>query len=80
MKDAINTTRGAAMQNTDLASATYTLHVNTAGGATDFGFLSVEKAKATAELLWNSSTTDRITITNNDTAEVLYLYDAALPF
>ena len=83
--------REAAIQNTYyfadktdtlLSSATYTLHVETAGGATDFGFLSVEKAKATADLLWNSSTTDYITITNDDTSEVLYLYEAAseLPF
>ena len=54
---------------------TYTLHVVTAGGAIDFGFLSVEKAKATADLLWNASTTDHITITNDATAEVLYLYE-----
>ena len=94
MKKAINTTiRGtftvkacnAGTLNeretaTFLASATYTLHVETAGGASDFGFLSVEKAKAVAELLWNSSTASRITITNDDTAEVLYLYEVALPF
>ena len=92
MKEAINTTirgkyrvisckagtlDGHGYENTYLASATYTLHVETAGGTADFGFLSVEKAKATAELLWNSSTTDRITITNDDTSEVLYLYEAA---
>ena len=64
------------------SSVTYTLHVVTAGGAVDFGFQSVEKAKTTADLLWNDSTTDYITITNNDTAEVLYLYEVAskLPF
>ena len=63
-------------------SATYTLHVETAGGAADFGFQSIEKAKTVADLLWNDSTTDFITITNDDTAEVLYLYEAAsaLPF
>ena len=61
-------------------AATYTLHVETAGGAADFGFQSIEKAKAVAELLWNSSTASRITITNDDTAEVLYLYEVALPF
>ena len=63
-------------------SATYTLHVETAGGAADFGFQSIEKAKTVADLLWNASTTDYITITNDDTAEVLYLYEAApaLPF
>ena len=63
-------------------SATYTLHVETAGGASDFGFQSIETAKAVAELLWNASTTDRIHITNDDTAEVLYLCEAAskLPF
>ena len=68
--------------DTFLASATYTLHVETAGGAADYGFQSIEKAKAVAELLWNASTTDRIHITNDDTAEVLYLYEAAseLPF
>ena len=54
---------------------TYTLHVVTAGGASDFGFLSVEKAKATADLLWDASTADYITITNDATAEVLYLYE-----
>ena len=59
---------------------TYTLHIKTAGGAIDFGFLSVEKAKATADLLWDNSTTDYITITNDATAEVLYLYEAELPF
>lgn len=65
-----------------LSSVTYTLHVETAGGAMDFGFQSKEKAKTTADLLWNNSTTDYITITNNDTAEVLYLYEvaSALPF
>ena len=56
-------------------SATYTLHVETAGGAADYGFQSVEKAKAVAELLWNASTTSRIHITNDATAEVLYLYE-----
>ena len=63
-------------------SATYTLHVETTVGAADYGFLSIEKAKTVAELLWNSSTTTRIHITNDDTAEVLYLYEAAsaLPF
>ena len=68
--------------DTFLASATYTLHAETAGGAADFGFQSVEKAKAVADLLWNASTTDYITITNDDTAEVLYRYEAAskLPF
>ena len=81
--------REAARQNTYFfadktytLSATYTLHVETAGGAADFGFQSIEKAKTVAELLWNNSTTDRIHITNDDTAEVLYLYEAAseLPF
>ena len=57
-------------------SATYTLHAETPGGAIDFGFQSIEKAKTVAELLWNNSTTDRIHITNDDTAEVLYLYEA----
>ena len=66
--------------DTFLASATYTLHVDTAGGAADYGFLSIEKAKAVAELLWNASTADRIHITNDDTAEVLYLYEVELPF
>ena len=81
----------AAIQNTYFfadktymlsAPVTYTLHVETAGGAIDFGFQSVKKAKTTADLLWNDSTTDYITITNNDTAEVLYMYEAAseLPF
>ena len=79
---AINTTVKACAAGTQDGSGTYTLHVETAGGAIDFGFLSVEKAKATADLLWNASTTDRIHITNDDTAEVLYLYEAAsaLPF
>lgn len=81
--------REAARQNTYffadktytlLAPITYTLHVETAGGAVDFGFQSIEKAKTVAELLWNDSTTDCITITNNDTAEVLYEVTAALPF
>ena len=83
--------REAAIQNTYyfadktdtfLASATYTLHAETAGGAADFGFQSIEKAKAVADLLWNASTTDYITITNDDTAEVMYRYEAAskLPF
>ena len=34
-----------------------------------------KKAKATADLLWDNSTTDHITITNDATAEVLYLYE-----
>ena len=83
--------REAARQNTYFfadktytlsVSATYTLHVETAGGAANFGFQSIEKAKTVADLLWNDSTTDFITITNDDTAEVLYLYEAApaLPF
>ena len=83
--------REAARQNTYYfadktyvlsAPVTYTLHAETAGGAADFGFQSVEKAKTTADLLWNDSNTDYITITNNDTAEVLYMYEAAsaLPF
>ena len=63
-----------------LAPITYTLHVKTAGGAVDFGFQSIEKAKTVAELLWNDSTTDYITITNNDTAEVLYEATSDLPF
>lgn len=76
--------REAAIQNTYCFAdklyelsvpVTYTLHVETAGGASDFGFLSVEKAKATADLLWNSSTTDHITITNDATDDVLYLYE-----
>ena len=62
------------------APVTYTLHVETAGGAIDFGFLSVEKAKATADLLWDNSTTDHITITNDATDDVLYEVTAALPF
>ena len=66
--------------DTLLLSATYTLHVETAGGAADYGFLSLEKAKAVAELLWNASTADRIRIINDDTAEVLYLYEVELPF
>ena len=57
------------------ASATYTLHVETAGGVADYGFLSIEKAKTVAELLWNSSTAVRIHIMNDDTGEVLYLYE-----
>ena len=86
MKTAINTTiRGtftvkACNAGTPSASSTYTLHVETAGGAADYGFLSIEKAKAVAELLWNSSTVVRIHITNDDTAEVLYLYEVELPF
>ena len=77
-----NTYYFADKTDTLLSSATYTLHAETAGGAADFGFQSIEKAKATADLLWNASTTDYITITNDDTAEVLYLYEAAsaLPF
>ena len=79
MKEAINTTiRGTftiKAVNEGAVPVTYTLHVVTAGGAIDFGFLSVEKAKATADLLWNASTTDHITITNDATAEVLYLYE-----
>ena len=84
MKEAINTTiRGTftvKAVNAEILPVTYTLHVVTAGGAIDFGFLSVEKAKATADLLWNSSTADRIHITNDATAEVLYLYEVELPF
>ena len=81
--------RGAAIQNTYFFAdkiyelsvpVTYTLHVETAGGAIDFGFLSVEKAKATADLLWDNSTTDHITITNDATDDVLYEVTAALPF
>ena len=83
--------REAARQNTYFFAdktyelsvpATYTLHVETAGGAADFGFQSIEKAKTVAELLWNNSTADRIHITNDATAEVLYLHEAAseLPF
>ena len=79
MKEAINTTiRGTftiKAVNAEILPVTYTLHVETAGGATDFGFLSVEKAKATADLLWDNSTTDYITITNDATADVLYLYE-----
>ena len=93
MKTAINTTiRGTftvkacnagtldERETARLSSATYTLHVETAGGAADYGFLSLEKAKAVAELLWNASTASRIYIMNDDTAEVLYLYEVALPF
>lgn len=86
MKEAINTTiKGTSTVKAYKAGtlpATYTLHVVTAGGAMDFGFLSVGKAKATADLLWDHSTTAYITITNDATAEVLYLYEvaAALPF
>ena len=93
MKKAINTTiRGTftvkacnagtldERETARLLSATYTLHVETAGGAADYGFLSLEKAKAVAELLWNASTADRIYIINDDTAEVLYLYEVELPF
>ena len=90
MKAAINTTiRGTFTVKACNAGTldeslpiTYTLHVVTAGGAIDFGFLSVEKAKATADLLWNASTPDYITITNDATAEVLYMYEvaSALPF
>ena len=83
MKEAINTTiRGTftiKAVNEGAVPVTYTLHVVTAGGAIDFGFLSVEKAKATADLLWDNSTTDHITITNDATAEVLYLYEVELP-
>ena len=77
-----NTYYFANKTDTLLSSVTYTLHVETAGGAADFGFQSIEKAKTVADLLWNDSNTDYITITNNDTAEVLYLYEAAsaLPF
>ena len=77
-----NTYYFANKMDTLSASATYTLHVETAGGAADFGFQSIEKAKTVADLLWNDSTTDRIHITNDATAEVLYLYEAAsaLPF
>lgn len=87
MKAAINTTirgtftvKACKACNAETLPVTYTLHVVTAGGAMDFGFLSVEKAKATADLLWNASTTDHITITNDATAEVLYLYEVELPF
>ena len=95
MKEAINTTirgkyrvisckagtlDGHGYENTYLASATYTLHVETAGGTADFGFLSVEKAKATADLFWDNGTTDYITITNDATTDVLYLYEAGATY
>ena len=75
-----NTYYFADKMDTLSVPATYTLHVETAGGASDFGFQSIEKAKAVAELLWNNSTADRIHITNDATAEVLYLYEVELPF
>ena len=79
--------REAARQNTYffadktytvVAPTTYTLHVEAANNTIDFTFQSIETAKTVAELLWNDSVTDYITITNNNMTEVLY--DATLPF
>ena len=73
-----NTYFFADKTHTLVAPTTYTLHVVTVNNAIDFTFHSIEQAKTVAELLWNDSDTDYITITNNNTTEVLY--DATLPF